>query len=186
MVTPSPPRLLVNTLSEKYRTFCVIMASISGLTIAVMMLSTTVDASARYFFNEPIAGIFELNEVILVICVYMGLAWTQIERGHIRVTAILEQLSGRAHCYFNIVAWLFSFLFVFILGYQSCLGAIESIRVWEFRWGTVQMPIWWVKSLVPIGCWMLNIQLIIDIWKEIERLKGRLPMEVGDKRGKAQ
>ena len=178
MATPSDSGILVDSVAEKYRKFCVVMASVSGLTIAVMMLSTTIDASARYFFNEPIAGIFELNEVILVICVYMGLAWTQIERGHIRVTALLEQTSGRTQCYLNILAWSVSFLFVFLLGYQTCLGAIESIRIWEFRWGTVQMPIWWVKSLVPIGCWMLNIQLIVDIWKEVERLKGRLPMEM--------
>jgi len=177
MATPSTPTLLVNTISEAYRGFCVVMAFISGLTIAVMMLSTTLDASARYFFNSPISGIFELNEVILVICVYMGLAWTQIERGHIRVTALVQRIPERAHCYLNLVAWIISFLFVFLLGYQTCLGAIDSIRIWEFRWGSVQMPIWWAKSLVPIGCWMLNIQLIIDIWKEIERLKGRMPME---------
>ncbi|MBI4773787.1 MAG: TRAP transporter small permease [Deltaproteobacteria bacterium] len=180
MATPSAPTPLVDTLSEAYRKFCVVMAFISGLTIAVMMLSTTVDASARYFFNAPLAGIFELNEVILVICVYMGLAWTQIERGHIRVTALAGRVPARARCYMNMVAWSVSFLFVFLVGYQSCLGAIESIRLWEFRWGSVQMPIWWAKSLVPIGCWMLNIQLIIDIWKDIERLRGRLPMEAVD------
>jgi TRAP-type C4-dicarboxylate transport system permease small subunit len=153
------------------------MAAIAGTTIAVMMFSTTVDATARYFLNSPIAGIFELNEVILVICVFLGLAWTQIERGHIRVTAILERVSQKTACRLSLFAWLVCFVFVFILGWQSAVGAIESVRIREFRWGTVQMPIWWVKCLVPVGCWMLNIQLILDMWKEIEHLRGRIPLQ---------
>lgn len=52
---------------------------------------------------------------------------------------------------------------------------MESFQVREFRWGSVQMPIWWAKALVPIGCWMMNLQLIIDIWRDVQVLRGRLP-----------
>ena len=173
-------KLLVERLHKKYVLFCVIMAAFAGITIAIMMFSTTIDATARYLFNYPISGIFELNEVLLVICVYMGLAWTQIERGHIRVTALLEHVPKRVAVVLNILAWVVSFVFVFILGYESAIGALESIRIWEFRWGSVQMPIWWVKCLVPIGCWMLNIELVLDTWMEVERLRGRLPLTEQD------
>lgn len=170
-------RLLVERLAHRYKAFCTFSAVIAAITIALMMLSTTLDASSRYLFNNPIPGVFELNEVILVICVYMGLAWTQIERGHIRVTAFLMRVTDRTEIIFNILAWVVTFLFLFILGYQSAIGAWESFQIREFRWGSVQMPIWWAKALVPIGCWMMNIQLIFDIWKEIESLRGRLPKQ---------
>jgi TRAP-type C4-dicarboxylate transport system permease small subunit len=173
-MSSSEQKLLVEKLAAKYKLFCIIMGVIAAFTIAIMMLSTTLDATSRYLFNNPIPGVFELNEVLLVICVYMGLAWTQIERGHIRVTALLMKVSKRTEIKLNILAWVFTFIFIFILGYQSALGALDSIAIWEFRWGSVQMPIWWAKCLVPIGCWMMNIQLIIDIWKEVEALKGRL------------
>ncbi len=174
--TSKSEKRLVEILSEKYRKFCIWMASISGAAIAVMMLSTTLDSTSRYLLNRPIKGVFELNEIVLVICVFMGVAWTQIERGHIRVTALLEILSARGTCILNLIAWTVSFIFVFILGYQTAVGAWESYLIREFRWGSVQMPIWWVKCLIPIGCWMLNIQLLLDMWKEIEHLSGRLPV----------
>ncbi len=169
-------KLLVEKIADTYRLFCIVMAAVAGTTIAVMMLSTTADATARYLLNSPIPGVFELNEVILVICVYMGLAWTQIERGHIRVTAFVYRSHERTQVKTDILAWSVTFVFIFLLGYQSAIGALESFQIREFRWGSVQMPIWWAKALVPIGCWMMNVQLIIDIWKDIEKLRGRLPM----------
>ncbi|WP_319406128.1 TRAP transporter small permease [uncultured Desulfosarcina sp.] len=150
---------------------------LAAFTIALMILSTTMDATARYVLNSPIPGVFELNEVLLVVCVYMGLAWTQIERGHIRVTAFLMRFSDETEVKFVILAWVVTFIFIFILAYQSAIGAWESFQIREFRWGSVQMPIWWAKALVPIGCWMMNIQLIFDIWKDIEFLRGRLPKQ---------
>jgi TRAP-type mannitol/chloroaromatic compound transport system permease small subunit len=170
----SHDRLMVERLADGYTVFCTITGVVAAVTIALMMVSTTLDASARYVLNNPIPGVFELNEVLLVICVYMGLAWTQIERGHIRVTAFLRNLTPRTEAGFNILAWAVTFIFISILAYQSAIGAWESFQIREFRWGSVQMPIWWAKALVPMGCLMMDLQLIIDIWEEVEIIRGRL------------
>jgi len=149
------------------------MGIISGTTIALMMLSTTFDTTSRFFFNHPIPGVFELNEVLLVVCVYMGLAWTQIEKGHIRVEVLLVHVSSKTAHVLNLIAYLTTLLFVTIIFWQSTKGAIDSIRIWEFRWGSIQMPIWWAKSLVPLGCLMFIIQLIIDIALESKQIRGQ-------------
>jgi TRAP-type C4-dicarboxylate transport system permease small subunit len=175
----SGERLLVEKIADKYGLVCTLTAVAAAFTIALMMLSTTLDATARYVLNSPSPGVFELNEVLLVICVYMGLAWTQIERGHIRVTALLMRVSEKTEAKFNILAWIVTFIFLFVMGYQSAIGAWESFQIREFRWGSVQMPIWWAKALVPLGCWMMCVQLILDIWKDIEYLRDRLPKQKG-------
>lgn len=164
-------------ISLGYKKVCMALALPAALTVAVMMLSTTLDATSRYLLNNPIPGVFELNEVLLVVFVFMSLAWTQIERGHIRVTVLIMHLPARVVALLDIIAAIVAFCFVLALASMSTVGALESIRIWEFRWGSVQMPIWWAKSLVPIGCFMLNFQLLIDMWKDIERLRGRLPFE---------
>ncbi len=170
-------RLLVEKISHGYKRVCTFLAVPAALTVAVMMLSITLDATSRYVLNRSIPGVFELNEVLLVICIYMSLAWTQIEKGHIRVTVLLMHLPDKVVAFLDIIAGLVAFCFILALACMSAVGALESIRIMEFRWGSVQMPIWWAKSLVPIGCFMLNFQLLIDIWKDIERLRGRLSFE---------
>lgn len=168
---------LVTKVTQRYRIFCSVMGVLAAATIVVMILSTTTDTISRYLFNHPLSGVFELNEALLVICVYMGLAWTQCKRGHIRVTVLLQRMNNQSLVAMNLVAWSVCLIFVFLVSWQSTVGAVESIMRWEFRWGSVQMPIWWIKSLIPLGCYMLGLQLIIDIWSEIERLRGRLPYE---------
>jgi TRAP-type mannitol/chloroaromatic compound transport system permease small subunit len=89
------------------------------------------------------------------------------------------RVSEKTEVKFNILGWVVTFAFLLIVGYQSAIGAWESFLIREFRWGSVQMPIWWAKALVPIGCWMMSIQLIFDIWKDVEFLRGRLPKQKG-------
>lgn len=115
----SSKKILVEKLADKYKLFCLIMGSLASCTIAIMILSTTFDATSRYLFNNPIPGVFELNEVLLVICAYMGLAWTQIERGHIRVTAVLMRVSPSTRAKLNILTWGLTFCLFFGAAKQS-------------------------------------------------------------------
>lgn len=169
---------IVRIVARGYKYFCSISGVIAGATIFIMMFSTTTDTTLRFTLNFPIPGVFELNEVLLVVCVYLGLAWTQIERGHIRVVLILGRLSPKWAVTLDILCWIGCFIFLALLGFQSGKEALSSYQIREFRWGSVQMPIWWAKALVPIGCWMTCIQLLIDIWEDIARLLGRLPLEL--------
>jgi len=175
-------KALVLRVSGFYRLFVTGLAVISCLTIAIMMFSTTIDTVLRYLFNSPIPGIFELNEVILVVCVFMGVAWCQVERGHIRVTVGLVRLSPRKAVILDTMVWIVALAFVLILAQQTWHDAVYAYSIKMFRWGKVQMPIWWARALVPIGLWLLAIQLILDIWTDICRLIGLLPTEIPELR----
>jgi len=169
---------LVIRVNEHYRRFATGLAVVSCVTIAIMMFSTTIDTMLRYIFNKPIPGVFELNEVILVVCVFMGLAWCQIERGHIRVTMVLVRLSSRNAVIMDTIIWIVALAFVMVLALETWHDAVYAYSIKMFRWGTVQMPIWWARALVPVGLWLLCIQLVLDIWTDICRLTGRLPIEI--------
>lgn len=170
--------LFLSKITRWYRHFCIFFGVIAGLTILVMMLSTTVDTTLRYVFSRPVPGVFELNEVLLAVCIFMGLAWTQVERGHIRVIFILRRLPPKWIVVIDLLVWIICFVFITGFGIQSAKEALHSFHIKEFRWGSVQMPIWWAKALVPIGFWMMSLQLIIDIWTDICRLIGHLPLQL--------
>jgi TRAP-type C4-dicarboxylate transport system permease small subunit len=175
-------KALVLRVSGFYRLFVTGLAVISCLTIAIMMFSTTIDTVLRYLFNSPIPGVFELNEVILVVCVFMGVAWCQVERGHIRVTVGLVRLSPRKAVILDTMVWIVALAFVLVLAQQTWHDAVYAYSIKMFRWGKVQMPIWWARALVPIGLWLLAIQLILDIWTDICRLIGLLPTQIPELR----
>lgn len=173
---------LVVKISDYYRRVVIGLSVLAGVSLAVMMLSTTFDTILRYFFNSPISGVFELNEVALVVCVFLGLAWCQVEKGHIRVTLLLIRLSPKAIVIMDTIGWVVAFIFVLIMAVQTWHYAEYAFSIKLFRWGKVQMPIWWAIGLVPISLWLLCIQFILDIWTNIYRLSGRLPLEISELR----
>ncbi len=173
---------LVLRISEYYKRVITGFAVISCVTIAIMMFSTTIDTILRYVFNRPIPGVFELNEVILVVCVFMGIAWCQVDRGHIRVTMLMVRMSRRKAVIMDTIVWIIALGFVMIMAIETWHDAVYAYSIKMFRWGTVQMPIWWARALVPICLWLLCIQLVLDIWADICRLIGRLPIEIPELR----
>jgi len=154
--------------------------AVAAVSLAIMIISTAADTILRYGINYPIPGVFELNEVLLVVVVFFGITWTQSERGHTRVVILMRRIPIRWAIRLDIICWILCFLFLAILGLQSGKEALSSFRINEFRWGSVQMPIWWAKACVPLGCWLTCIQLLIDIWVDIVRLRGLSPLELPD------
>lgn len=168
------------SFSRWFKKVCVAFSGLSVASMAIMILSTTLDTTLRYGINRPIPGVFELNEVLLVVLVFLGITWTQIERGHTRVVLVLRRIPIRWAIILDIVCWALCFLFLGIMGLQSAKEALRAYHIHEFRWGSVQMPIWWAKGLIPIGCWLTCIQLLIDIWVDIGRLRGLFTLELPD------
>lgn len=168
--------------SRWFKRFCMAISAIAAASVALMIFSTTIDTTLRFTINYPIPGVFELNEILLVMVVYLGITWTQIERGHTRVIMMLRKLPIRWAIKLDIVCWIICFLFLAVLGLQAGKEAVRSYQISEFRWGAVQMPIWWAKALVPLGCWLTCLQLLLDIWLDILRLKGILPLDLPEMR----
>ena len=67
--------------------FDVVLQRALGVTSAVvlflMMMITAVDVAGRYLFNRPIAGGFELTEILLAALIYCGLPLVSARREHI-------------------------------------------------------------------------------------------------------
>lgn len=154
----------------------------AAVAIGVMLISTTLDTSSRYAFNYPLKGVFELNETFMVLVVFFSVAWTQSERGHTRVVLGIRKLPIRGAIKLDIIVWILCFIFMAIMCWQTGREALKSYELNEFRWGAVQMPIWWAKALIPVGCAFTCVQLICDIWVNFGRLKGKFPLDLPDLR----
>ena len=53
-------------------------------------------------------------------------------------------------------------LALLLLAIPSTSEAIYSISIWEFRWGQVKIPIWWVKASLAAGLWFAFIQMAVQ------------------------
>ena len=61
-------------------------------TSLLMVILVTVHVISRAMFNQPLMGTVELEELMIVILVYCGIAYTQVTGNHISVDFITGRL----------------------------------------------------------------------------------------------
>lgn len=152
------------------RISCVVFGWLGAATILLMMGSTIIDVSRRFLLSKPVGGVVELNEMLVVWIVFLGLAYVQADAAHVRVDVLFSRLSPKKRAILNILACsvgLALFGLIMVKGGQAAWSA--WVRG-EYKFGAVPFPLWPSKVMVPIGSSLLCVQLVIDIVLNIQQL----------------
>ncbi len=144
--------------------FCGLIAALS--TFATMVL-VVLNIGGRYIFNKPLTGSLEFTESLLVLIIFMSLALTQYDGGHIRVTLLTRRLPTRVAHAADIFCMLAGAAFFFWCAYAAWRFAYQSYSIGEYEWGTVSFPLYPVKFVVFAGILMLAIQFVLDTIAEM-------------------
>jgi TRAP-type C4-dicarboxylate transport system permease small subunit len=86
------------------RTLEALLGAISATVLFAMMLVTAIDVAGRYLFSRPLAGGFELTEMMLAALIYCGLPLVSKRREHIVIDTFDVFMSKRVKRGFDILA----------------------------------------------------------------------------------
>ncbi|KMK65926.1 TRAP transporter small permease subunit [Puniceibacterium sp. IMCC21224] len=139
--------------------FCGLIAG--ALTFAVMCLVVT-NVLMRYGFNAPVKGTLELTESALPLMIFLSLALTQFEGGHIKVVILTQHLAPGGQRATKVIAMLLGAGLFAWAAYAGWIMTEKSYRIGELERGSIRFPIWPIKGAVFFGLLMLSIQFLID------------------------
>ena len=169
----------VENIYEKIINF---FASLSMMSVAIMSIGISFDVLKRWITGRPIGGVMLLSECLMVVLVFLGIAYTQKHRRHIRIAFLISRMKPKVIVLFDLIATIFAVICLGMLAWETAVEAVYSIEILEYKTGDVRMPIYWARAIIPVGICAMIGQLFIVIWKDIERLKGNLPAEIADVR----
>lgn len=139
------------------------MFGLSQAAVFVIMLLTTADVIARYFFKHAIVGAYEFTEkYLMVMVVFFGMSYVMKMRGHIRVDILSDRLPKRVMRGFESVFFLLGAALMLVIAYQGTLSTHEAFVRGFKSTGIIPWPTWLSLIWVPIGAFAFSIRLLLE------------------------
>ena len=133
--------------------------------LLAMMALTTVDVVARYVFNRPLRGAFEVTELLLLVLIFAGLPLVSFTNEHAVMDFIDRVLGRRALRSLQGGVELVSALLMFALAW---LVWGKADRIWAYRDATDVLRILY-GPFVYFMALALALAGVIHLYKMVER-----------------
>ena len=137
----------------------------ASVILLAMMLLTAVDVVARYLFNRPLRGAFELTELLLLVLIFAGLPLVSFTNEHAVMDFIDRVLGRRALRGLEGAVELVSAALMFFLAW---IVWAKADRIWAYRDATDVLRILYGPFVYFMAA-ALALAGVIHLYKMVER-----------------
>jgi TRAP-type transport system small permease protein len=142
-----------------------LLGVVASVILLAMMFLTVVDVVARYAFNRPLRGAFEVTELMLLVLIFAGLPLVSFSDEHATMDFIDRILGPRPQRWLEAVVQLINAAFMFLL---TWLVWLKADRIWGYRDSTDVLRIVY-GPFVYFMAVTLGLAGLIHLYKIIER-----------------
>ena len=121
----------------------------------------------RYLLNAPTIWVHESTQLLFGACAILAGGFILKQDAHIRVDIIYEKLSQRSRAMMDIVTFPVFFIYTATLLYFSAELAWDSVAKLEYSGSFWNPPIYPFKAMMPIGAFLLLLQGLHKLMKDI-------------------
>ena len=140
---------------------------LAGLVLILIIFLTMAEVVSRYIMKNPLILCDEFGGYSLVLITFLGLAYCWREKGHIRITFMVDMLPTKA---VRIIRIFSLSLVIFYIGLSTKVGWIFLVGAFKrnIRSNSFLMtPLKWPQMVLPIGFSLLLLIVILELYKII-------------------
>ncbi len=154
---PKEQGALLRGLSRVDAAIGVIETGILASSILLMAAIMSAHVVGRMLFDQGITGTYELTELLLILVTFVGVSYGARNARHISMSAIYDQLSGRARKGLLVTICVVTGALMFYLAYE---GALYTYTTWSRGRTTsaLRIDLWIIYLAVPVGLALAGIQ----------------------------
>jgi TRAP-type C4-dicarboxylate transport system permease small subunit len=146
-----------------------VLLAIIGLTMAEVV--------SRYVLRNPLILADELGGYALVAIGCLGLAYCGMERGHIRITFLVERLDPRTAGAIRLVTLALGFVFVAVAAWVSWQFLGDSFTRDMRSNSMLRTPLKWPQMALPVGFTLLALVILAQLVKAIQDFRAGRPAD---------
>ena len=137
--------------------------------LCIMPIPVFIDVVLRFTVSRTIPGGIEIQEYLLLILVFFGLAGAEWEGGgHIQIDLVLGKLSERGRNAVETFVYTLSLLILLLMSSQFVTQGIKRLYNNELS-KTLEVPLWIFWMLAALGTLMLALVLLLRMLNTLKR-----------------
>ncbi len=144
---------------------------IFSLTVAVMALSICWEVFCRYLLGSPTDWVNETNQYLLCMMSMLGGSYCLLMDQHVRVDFFFRLRTEKQKALVELLTWWLAALFCIVIIWWGGKMALEALVENKLSDTILEMPLWPSFSMVPLGGFLLLLQIISRSLKNILVLK---------------
>ena len=153
----------ITTVTDK---ICQYVSVFSMITIIFMMVMICLDIVLGNLLKMPIAGLYEICQVVLTTLVFSSWAYTQTKHGHIHVVMFVSKMPQKMRFFCFALTSFLSTVVMGIACYAVCKQMIRTYISQECT-GTLMIPYWpfYIFEMLAFG--LMTVVLLRDAVKSV-------------------
>lgn len=165
---------LLDALSRRISGVTAIIASLCTFALAIAI---TTDVVSRMVTGRSLPGLVEVSETLLVMLVFLGMAFASYTGGQIAVDLVTGALPRRISAWVRSVGDVITLVILVWLVSATYTRAIDSFLGGEFKFGLVHWPLWPARTSIVIGLLICIPIYVLITWRDISEALGRIAPE---------
>ena len=142
--------------------------------LLIMPLPVFSDVLARFAFKGSIPGVIEIEGFILLIIVFLGIAFIQFNEGHIRIEFIVSRFPKWIQNLLDCFHYLICALFFGMMSSQLLMQGLKKMQDGVITY-ELEIPVWIFWFVGAIGIMILALVVALEFLRALQR-------SLGDKR----
>ncbi|MFA7566745.1 MAG: TRAP transporter small permease [Alkalispirochaeta sp.] len=137
-------------------------AELSGWLLVVIIVLLVLNLVLR-FFGIDVEALLQLTTFVFLAVVYLGLAHSEEQDDHIKVSVIIENVPKPIRTFLNFFNYVMAVIFGAILTYAAFDAAREAFIYKETLPGINPLPTFPVKIVIFLGLLFFTFQVIVQL-----------------------
>ncbi|MCP8885326.1 TRAP transporter small permease subunit [Devosia sp. XJ19-1] len=166
---PGPIKLFVRVVDRINRA----VGRVAMLLLFAMAGVQLASTFSRLFFGVPINWALEMTQFMLATYFLLGAAYSLQENAHVRMDLLYSRLDPKRRAVTDAITIGFVIFYLVVLlrgGWSSTEYAVVYGQKNYSAWGPLMWP---VKSLMTLGIFLMLLQAISNLFKDIATAMGR-------------
>lgn len=161
---------ILDTLSRSISTVTAVIATLCTLALAITI---SLDVVMRFASGRSLPGLVEASETLLVMMVFLGLAYCAYTGSHITMDLVTSALPPRTAALLRSIGDLAVIVLLLWMLFATGTRAVSSFATGEFKFGLVEWPLWPARGAIALGIAICIPVYLLALWKDVSELLGR-------------